>query len=106
MFNLTKTQWILIALVIAVIFYKTKEHLQHCESVNSGTIPDGCNILNQQECEEWAESRSKTFKGEDYFCQSSTDCPKGCYVMNSKVYWNNNKTGSCTANRICVYKDE
>jgi hypothetical protein len=105
MFNITKIQWILFVLTIFLIIRKTNEHLLNCENINSGTIPAECNILNKQECKDWADSRSKNFANKDYFCRSPTDCPRGCYAMNNKVYWNDNKLGRCSSNRVCIYKN-
>lgn len=104
MFNLTKTQWILIALVVAMLILKTKEHMDHCKGVTSGTVPEGCSILNKEECKEWAALQNKTLTKKDYFCKGIDGCPKGCYTYNKKVYWNNDKTGDCSSKKVCIYK--
>ena len=60
--------------------------------------------LNKTECDKYAWKNYKQRKATRSTCSiSSLDCPRGCYLFNNKeVYWNEDRTGSCIKERVCI----
>ena len=112
MFSFNKLKpihWILIFGALIFLLGRNKEHFDfnNFEIVNSGSLADVSTThtnADENECRSWAQTMNKPFEGQEILCLNDTDCPKYCYVSNNKVYWNNDKRGSCSEHQKCIFK--
>ena len=107
MFNLNINQFVIFIFIVLLFLSKTCiEYYIDCNGIR-GKQPDGCTIMTQTECSEWANNMSKNYEpNNDVFCGVTDSCPIGCYVHNGTVYYGASKNkGKCNNQRVCIQKN-